>query len=68
MSGSDYINLSEGNKCVIIHDNIVGLWPKGAIAEVVYKSNIEDVIYFKCRGTCRKIDTLNVLRDMERIK
>lgn len=68
MSGSDYINLSEGNKCVIIHDNIVGLWDKGAIAEVVYKSNIEDVIYFKCRGTYRKIDTLNVLRDMERIK
>ena len=37
MSRSDYINLSEGSKCVIIHDNIVGLWPKGAIAEVVYK-------------------------------
>lgn len=38
MSGIDYKNLSEGNKCVIIHDNLVGLWPKGAIAEVVYKS------------------------------
>lgn len=68
MSGSDYINLSEGNKCTIIHDNIVGLWLKEAIAEVVYKSNIEDVIYFKCRGTYKKIDTLCVLRDMERIK
>lgn len=65
MTGSEYIHLVEGDKCIITNGNNSAIWDKGDIVEIVYKSNIEDAIYAKCRGMYKRIPTLFFLRDME---
>lgn len=65
MTGSEYIHLVEGDKCIITNSNNSAIWDKGDIVEVVYKSNIEDAVYAKCRGTCKRIPTIFFLKDME---
>lgn len=65
MTGSEYIHLVEGDKCIITNSNNSAIWDKGDIVEIVYKSNIEDAIYAKCRGMYKRIPTLFFLRDME---
>lgn len=45
MTGTEYINLHEGDQCILLED--IGEWHKGDIVEMIYRSKFEESIYFK---------------------